>query len=140
MNTPSAQTQATSRARLRPLFALADFAGGKPARVALRARPVEPRGPELRPLYTDGECFACLSEYMGVKASADIRRSGGFRENGAHFLSVARDRRLAGTVMRKRRHIMSNHAVEAGWQRFLDRLKQLWGKLSQGDKPSAAAG
>ena len=35
---------------------------------------------------------------------------------------------------------MSNHAVEAGWQRFLDRLKQLWGKLSQGDKPSAAAG
>ena len=35
---------------------------------------------------------------------------------------------------------MGNHAVEAGWQRFLDRLKQLWGKLGQGDKPSPAAG
>ncbi len=35
---------------------------------------------------------------------------------------------------------MSKHAVEAGWQRFLDRLKQLWGKLGPGDRPSAAAG
>lgn len=29
---------------------------------------------------------------------------------------------------------MSGDAVETGWQRFLDRLKQLWGKLAQGDK------
>jgi hypothetical protein len=35
---------------------------------------------------------------------------------------------------------MSDHAVETGWQRFLDRLKQLWGKLGQGHEPSAAAG
>ena len=35
---------------------------------------------------------------------------------------------------------MSNHVVETGWQRFLDRLKQLWGKLGQGGRPSAAAG
>ena len=54
--------------------------------------------------------------------------------------SGAPGRRLAGTVGVKRRHIMGNHAVEAGWQRFLDRLKQLWGKLGQGDKPSPAAG
>jgi len=35
---------------------------------------------------------------------------------------------------------MSNHAVETGWQRFLDRLKQLWGKLGQSGKSPAAAG
>lgn len=35
---------------------------------------------------------------------------------------------------------MSNHAVETGWQRFLDRLKQLWGQLGQGSKPSPTAG
>ena len=35
---------------------------------------------------------------------------------------------------------MSTHAVETGWQRFLDRLKQLWGTLSQGGKPSGVAG
>ena len=34
---------------------------------------------------------------------------------------------------------MSGHAVETGWQRFLDRLKQLWGKLGQGGKSPAAA-
>jgi hypothetical protein len=35
---------------------------------------------------------------------------------------------------------MSSHAIETGWQRFLDRLKQLWGKVSQGGKTPAAAG
>lgn len=35
---------------------------------------------------------------------------------------------------------MRNHVVETGWQRFLDRLKQLWGELGRGTKPSAAAG
>lgn len=35
---------------------------------------------------------------------------------------------------------MSSHAIEAGWQRFLDRLKELWGKLGQGGKFPAAAG
>ena len=35
---------------------------------------------------------------------------------------------------------MSGRAVEAGWQRFLDRLKQLWGKLGEGGKSPAAAG
>jgi len=35
---------------------------------------------------------------------------------------------------------MSNQAVETGWQRFLDRLKELWGKLGQGGNPAGAAG
>ncbi len=35
---------------------------------------------------------------------------------------------------------MSTPVVETGWRRFLDRLKQLWGKLGQGGKPSAAGG
>ena len=35
---------------------------------------------------------------------------------------------------------MSNPAIETGWQRFLDRLKQLWGKLGQGGRLSGAAG
>ncbi len=28
---------------------------------------------------------------------------------------------------------MSNDAIAAGWQRFLDRLKQLWGSTRHGD-------
>lgn len=28
---------------------------------------------------------------------------------------------------------MSNDAIETGWQRFLDRLKQLWGRSRRGD-------
>jgi hypothetical protein len=32
---------------------------------------------------------------------------------------------------------VSNHRVEAGWQRFLDRLKQLWGKLLGGSGATA---
>lgn len=35
---------------------------------------------------------------------------------------------------------MSTHVVEPGWQRFLDRLKQLWGKLGQSGRPSGVAG
>lgn len=35
---------------------------------------------------------------------------------------------------------MSGQAIEAGWQRFLDRLKELWGKLGQSGKSPAAAG
>ncbi len=35
---------------------------------------------------------------------------------------------------------MSSHAVETGWRRFLDRLKQLWGKTGQGVKSPVAAG
>ena len=78
---------------------------------------------------------------MSVKTSAEIRRTDGAGENGAHFPSVAPPgTAFDGHSMDKWRHIMSNHAVEAGWQRFLDRLKELWGKLGQGDKPSAAAG
>jgi hypothetical protein len=53
---------------------------------------------------------------------------------------VALDWHWACTACTKRRHIMSSHAVETGWQRFLDRLKQLWGKLGQGGKFPAAAG
>jgi hypothetical protein len=34
----------------------------------------------------------------------------------------------------------SDDAVETGWQRFLDRLKKLWGKLSPVDKFPAGAG
>lgn len=34
---------------------------------------------------------------------------------------------------------MSIQLREAGWQRFLDRLKQLWGKSSRPDLPAAAA-
>jgi hypothetical protein len=30
-------------------------------------------------------------------------------------------------------------AVETGWKRFLDRLKQLWGKLRPGDPATTAA-
>jgi hypothetical protein len=30
---------------------------------------------------------------------------------------------------------MGKNSVEAGWQRFLDRLKQLWGKLRGGEVP-----
>lgn len=33
---------------------------------------------------------------------------------------------------------MSSYAVETGWQRFLDRLKQLWGRVGQGGKLPAA--
>jgi hypothetical protein len=35
---------------------------------------------------------------------------------------------------------MSKDAVETGWERFLDRLKQLWGKLGLDGKSPAAAG
>lgn len=35
---------------------------------------------------------------------------------------------------------MSNELVETGWQRFLQRLKQLWGKSPNSDLPAAAAG
>jgi hypothetical protein len=35
---------------------------------------------------------------------------------------------------------MSTHTVETGWQRFLDRLKQLWGKLGQSGGSPAGAG
>lgn len=34
---------------------------------------------------------------------------------------------------------MSNQLHETGWQRFLDRLKQLWGKSVRADVPAAAA-
>jgi hypothetical protein len=30
---------------------------------------------------------------------------------------------------------MGKNSIEPGWQRFLDRLKQLWGKLRGGDVP-----
>jgi hypothetical protein len=33
---------------------------------------------------------------------------------------------------------MGNGRIEDGWQRFLDRLKRLWGKLRGGDVPSTA--
>ncbi len=33
---------------------------------------------------------------------------------------------------------MSNELVETGWQRFLERLKQLWGKSRNSDLPAAA--
>ncbi len=33
---------------------------------------------------------------------------------------------------------MSNESVETGWQRFLQRLKQLWGKSRKSDLPAAA--
>lgn len=34
---------------------------------------------------------------------------------------------------------MSHQLGETGWQRFLDRLKQLWGKSRSADLPAAAA-
>ena len=34
---------------------------------------------------------------------------------------------------------MSNQLAETGWKRFLDRLKQLWGKSGRADVPAAAA-
>ncbi len=34
---------------------------------------------------------------------------------------------------------MSNELVETGWQRFLERLKQLLGKSRNSDLPAAAA-
>lgn len=34
---------------------------------------------------------------------------------------------------------MSNEVVETGWQRFLQRLKQLWGKSRASDLPATAA-
>jgi hypothetical protein len=33
---------------------------------------------------------------------------------------------------------MSNELVETGWQRFLERLKQLWGKSRNSDLPATA--
>jgi hypothetical protein len=33
---------------------------------------------------------------------------------------------------------MGNSRSEDGWQRFLDRLKRLWGRLRGGDIPAAA--
>lgn len=35
---------------------------------------------------------------------------------------------------------MSSELVETGWQRFLDRLKQLWGKSRNSDLPTTAIG
>jgi hypothetical protein len=32
--------------------------------------------------------------------------------------------------------MMPNNAVEDGWQRFLDRLRRLWGKLRDGKLPN----
>lgn len=34
---------------------------------------------------------------------------------------------------------MSNELVETGWKRFLDRLRQLWGKSGGLGAPAAAA-
>jgi hypothetical protein len=34
---------------------------------------------------------------------------------------------------------MSNELVETGWKRFLDRLRQLWGKSRGAGVPAAAA-
>lgn len=34
---------------------------------------------------------------------------------------------------------MSNQLAETGWKRFLDRLKQLWGKSERADVPAAVA-
>jgi hypothetical protein len=34
---------------------------------------------------------------------------------------------------------MGNSRIEDGWQRFLDRLKRLWGKLRDRDIPATAA-
>ena len=34
---------------------------------------------------------------------------------------------------------MSNQVRETGWQRFIDRLKQLWGKAGPADLPAATA-
>jgi len=33
---------------------------------------------------------------------------------------------------------MGNSTIEDGWQRFLDRLKRLWGRLRDADLPTAA--
>jgi hypothetical protein len=33
---------------------------------------------------------------------------------------------------------MSNQLIETGWQRFLQRLKQLWGKSRNSGLPAAA--
>jgi hypothetical protein len=30
------------------------------------------------------------------------------------------------------------NAIEEGWKRFLDRLKELWGKLGGGDLPKTS--
>lgn len=35
---------------------------------------------------------------------------------------------------------MSIQLAETGWKRFLDRLRQLWGKSDRADLPAAAAG
>src|SRR6185312_15854946 len=83
--------------------------------------------------------FRELGQYMALKALAAIRRFGGNRENGAHWPSHAGSA-LGGALHPYARHIISSHAIETGWQRFLDRLKQLWGKLGQGGKTPAAAG
>lgn len=93
----------------------------------------------MRLLYTDGERCACLSELTGVKTPADAEGSAASVKM-AHTARASPRTRGGQAHIRKRRHIMSKHAVEAGWQRFLDRLKQLWGKLGQGGRPSAAAG
>jgi hypothetical protein len=64
-------------------------------------------------------------------------------EGSAAFVKMAhtgRNRHRPGRYLHTRRHIMNSHAIETGWQRFLDRLKQLWGKLGQGGKTPAAAG
>jgi hypothetical protein len=34
---------------------------------------------------------------------------------------------------------MSNQSAETGWKRFLDRLKQFWGKPDRADVPAAVA-
>lgn len=86
---------------------------------------------------------------MAFASSADIRASKRLllpSEGSAAFVEIAHtgrvapDWHLAGHYIHTRRHTMSSHAIETGWQRFLDRLKQLWGKLGQGGKTPAAAG
>ena len=66
----------TSGACLRSLFAPADTVGGKRTGGGPAARPDEPKGLELPPLYTDEECFACLSERSRPEASAALPEVG----------------------------------------------------------------
>ena len=66
----------TSGACLRSLFAPADTVGGKRTGGGPAAGPDEPKGPELPPLYTDDECFACLLERLRPEASAALPEVG----------------------------------------------------------------
>lgn len=78
-----------------------------------------------------GLCSLPYRRVARVRSSSRSRNRNALRCTPFHDISPAQDRRSETT--------MSNELVETGWKRFLDRLRQLWGKSSGAGAPAAAA-